>query len=122
LSRQIRANVRISSPLVYSRSKIVGKLTKPKSNRITILEKRIKWLEEGYPRRRRGSNNKSSDDDNNVSSIIIQLKQELADLLEEDAKTDKLRCLPLYSCRITGWKSYVQNAMIRSICIVLQSP
>jgi hypothetical protein len=33
---------------------LIGKLTKPKSNRITILEKRIKWLEEGYPRRRGG--------------------------------------------------------------------
>jgi hypothetical protein len=32
------------------------------------------------------------------------LKQELADLLEEDAKADKLRSLPLYSCRITDWK------------------
>ena len=32
------------------------------------------------------------------------LKQELADLLEEEAKADKLRSLPLYSCRITGWK------------------
>jgi hypothetical protein len=32
------------------------------------------------------------------------LKQELADLLEEDAKADKLRSLPLYSCKITGWK------------------
>jgi hypothetical protein len=31
-------------------------------------------------------------------------KQELAELLEEDAKYDKLRSLPLYSCRITGWK------------------
>jgi hypothetical protein len=32
------------------------------------------------------------------------LKQELADLLEEDAKYDKLRSLPLYSCKITGFK------------------
>jgi hypothetical protein len=32
------------------------------------------------------------------------LKQELADLLEEDAKVDKLRSLPLYSCKITSWK------------------
>jgi hypothetical protein len=30
--------------------------------------------------------------------------QEFAELLEEDAKADKLRSLPLYSCRITGWK------------------
>jgi len=35
---------------------------------------------------------------------LKQLKQELAALLEEDAKLDKLRSLPLYSCRITNWK------------------
>jgi DNA repair exonuclease SbcCD ATPase subunit len=75
---------------------IVGKLTKStKSNRIAVLEKRIKWLE-NY---RRG-NNRSSSYNNNVK----QLKQELADLLEEDAKDDKLRSLPLYSCRITDFK------------------
>jgi hypothetical protein len=33
-----------------------------------------------------------------------QLKAELVELLEEEAKDDKLRSLPLYSCRITGWK------------------
>jgi hypothetical protein len=46
---------------------------------------------------------------------IKQLKQELADLLEDDAKADELRRLPLYSCRITGFKSYVQSVMIRPI-------
>jgi hypothetical protein len=70
---------------------IVGKLIKPKSNRIAILERRINWLE-NYPH-----------SNNNI--IIKQLKQELADILEEDAKADKLRNIPLYSCRITGWKS-----------------
>jgi hypothetical protein len=30
--------------------------------------------------------------------------KEPAALLEEDAKADKLRSLPLYSCRITGFK------------------
>ena len=35
---------------------------------------------------------------------LKQIKAELADLLEEDAKADKLRRLPLYSCKITGWK------------------
>jgi hypothetical protein len=34
---------------------------------------------------------------------IKQLKAELAELLEE-AKADALRRLPLYSCRITGFK------------------
>jgi hypothetical protein len=38
-----------------------------------------------------------------------QLKAELAELLEEDAKYDKLRSLPLYSCRITGWKFVCSN-------------
>ncbi|MGB7638145.1 MAG: hypothetical protein WBL88_11305 [Nitrososphaeraceae archaeon] len=68
--------------------------TKPKSNRIAVLERQIKWLE-NYSS---GNNGKSSSD------VVKQLKQELAALLEEDAKADKLRNLPLYSCRITGWK------------------
>lgn len=68
--------------------------TKPKSNRIAVLERQIKWLE-NYSR---GNNGNSSSD------VVKQLKQELAALLEEDAKADKLRNLPLYSRRITGWK------------------
>jgi hypothetical protein len=47
-----------------------------------------------------------------VMAIIIatrtmtskKLEQELAELLEDDANADKLRSIPLYSCRITGWK------------------
>jgi hypothetical protein len=70
---------------------IVGKLTKAFSNdRIGILERRIKWLEEHYHHTR--------DED------IKALKTEIAELQEEDAKYDKLRSLPLYSCRITGFK------------------
>jgi hypothetical protein len=69
---------------------MIGKSIKPKSNRIAVLEKRKNWLE-NYSR---GNNN----------IIIKQLKQELTDLLAEDAKADKLRSLPLYSCRMTGWK------------------
>jgi hypothetical protein len=38
--------------------------------------------------------------DNNIK----ELKQELANLLEEDATYYKLRSLPLYTCRITGFK------------------
>jgi hypothetical protein len=72
---------------------IVGKLTKVSNDRIAVLQKRIKWIENF----RRG-NNTTKDDD------LKALKQELADLLEENAKADKLRSLPLYSCRITGWK------------------
>jgi hypothetical protein len=65
-----------------------GKLTKPKPKQknIDILEKRIKWLE-GYSR---GNKNRSSYNNN-----LKQLKQELIDLLAEDAKADKLRSLPL---------------------------
>jgi hypothetical protein len=36
--------------------------------------------------------------------LISELKAELAELLEEEAKADALRRLPLYSCRITGFK------------------
>ena len=79
--------------------RIVEKLTKLKSNRITILERRIRWLE-NYRHRRGGDNNSNNKNDNDLKA----LKQELADLLEEEAKADKLRSLPLYSCRITGWK------------------
>jgi hypothetical protein len=80
---------------------MIGKLIKPtKSNRIAILEKRIKWLE-NYTRC--GNNNRRRR--RSVSDYVVkQLKQELTKLLEEDAKDDKLRSLPLYSCRITGWK------------------
>jgi len=43
----------------------------------------------------------------NSTNDIKALKQELADLLEEDAKDDKLRRLPLYNCRITSWRFLV---------------
>jgi hypothetical protein len=59
------------------------------------LEKRIRRIE-----------NYSCGNINRPSYIneVKQLKQELAELLTEEAKRDKLRSLPLYSCRITGWK------------------
>jgi hypothetical protein len=69
---------------------MIGKSIKQKSNQIAVLERRINWLE-NY-----------SHSNNNI--IIKQLKQELAELLAQDAKADKFRSLPLYSCRITGWK------------------
>jgi hypothetical protein len=69
---------------------IVGKLNRPHNDRVVILQRRIKWME-NYSR----AINKDG---------LQQLKQELADLLEEDTKADKLRSLPLYSCRITGFK------------------
>jgi hypothetical protein len=70
---------------------IISKLARPHNDRVAVLQKRIKWIE-----------NYSHDNNSNNKNDVIQLKQELADLLEEDAKADKLRSLPLYSCRITG--------------------
>ncbi len=61
---------------------IVGELT-ARSDRIAVLQKQIKWIEEHYyqyPHRPYGNSNK--DNNNNVK----QLKQELPDLLEEDNK------------------------------------
>jgi DNA repair exonuclease SbcCD ATPase subunit len=69
---------------------IVGKLTTAKNDRIAILQKTIKWIE--------------SYNHGNRSNEVKELKAELAELLEEDAKADKLRSLPLYSCRITEFK------------------
>jgi hypothetical protein len=79
--------------------------TKPKSNRIAVLERQIKWLE-NYSR---GNNGKSSSD------VVKQLKQELAALLEEDAKADKLRNLPYIAAELLAGNLYVQSVMIRSI-------
>jgi hypothetical protein len=84
---------------------IVGKLTKVSSDRVAILQNRIKWIEEYYYYYHHHHRGKDED--------IKVLKGELAELLEEDAKYDKLSSLPLYNCRITDWKSYVLGVMIR---------
>jgi hypothetical protein len=56
--------------------------TKPRSNRIDALQKRVKWIE-------------NHSHGSAIAEVKIkQLKQELAELLEEDAKADKLRSLP----------------------------
>jgi hypothetical protein len=88
---------------------IVGKLPKPHPNRVAILEKRIKWIE-NYSR---GNINRPS-----YISDIKALKQELAELLEEDAKADKLRSLPLYTCRITGWKFVCSKCYDKAYALV----
>ena len=64
------------------------------TNRITTLQIRIKWVQDHYCPNIR----------DNKNDEIKVLKQELADLQAEDTKVDKLRSLPLYCCRITGWK------------------
>jgi adenine-specific DNA methylase len=102
----------IAVPMI---GKSISISNKPKNNRIAVLERRINWLE-NYPRT---SNYRPSSHTNNV---VKQLKQELADLLQEDAKADKLRSLPLYSCRITDFRFVCSKCMIRSTCILLQSP
>jgi tRNA-dihydrouridine synthase len=72
-----------------------SKTTKPNGFRIATLQMKIKWIEEHY---------------NYFSSYrtreeaIQALKQELAELLEEEAEAEALRRLPLYSCKITGYR------------------
>jgi hypothetical protein len=61
---------------------VVGKLPKPHNDWIAILQKRIKWMENYY----HGIN----------INDLRALKQELAELLEQDAKADKLRSLPMF--------------------------
>jgi hypothetical protein len=53
--------------------------TKPRSNRIGALQKQIKWIE-----------NHCHSSSNNAIAEVKQLKAELAELLEEDAKADTL--------------------------------
>jgi len=80
---------------------IVGKLTLASihGHRIDILQRRIEWIKGHY------HDHRSKNED------LKALKQEVARLLEEeDAKYDKLRSLPLYSCRITGWKFVCSNS------------
>jgi hypothetical protein len=60
---------------------LVGKLGRPCNEQAVILQRRIKWME-NYSR---GYNNND----------LKQLKAELAELLEQDAKPDKLKCLVL---------------------------
>jgi hypothetical protein len=75
---------------------IVGKLSSPQNGRITVLQNRIKWLEGHYHSHPLGNTDTKSD-------TLKALRQELAELLEEDAAYDKLRNLPLYSCAATRW-------------------
>jgi hypothetical protein len=94
--------------------------SRPRSIRIGVLQRQIKWLEQHYKYICRlnhhvlatalaaaggngGKGNGNGDGDND-GDVLKQIKQELAELLEEDAKADKLRNIPLYSCKITGYK------------------
>jgi hypothetical protein len=97
---------------------IVRKMTKSSFDRIAVLRKRISWLE-NY-----ATGNKNSIIRSNLAVNIKQLKQELAELQEEDAEYDKLRNLPLYSCKITGWKFVCSKCYdkIYNNCMLVQRP
>jgi hypothetical protein len=77
--------------------KIVGKMHRPTNDRIVQIKKRIKSIEEYNLK----YNNKATSD-----SGINELKQELAELLKEEEKRDRLRSLPLYSSKITNYRFF----------------
>ena len=81
--------------------RIVGKLQRPKkpNDRISTLQKRIKWLGE-CQHRNNINKNKAAD------AIIKQDREELQRLQAEDAKYDKFRSLPLYSSKCTGYRFF----------------
>ena len=62
-------------------------LTKPRSNRIDALQNQIKWIEDHSHGNAKSYGNTKD------------LKAEIAELLQEEAKADALRRLPLYRCR-----------------------
>jgi hypothetical protein len=57
------------------------------------------------------SNGNSNNDDGR--NVVKQLRQELAELLEEDAKADKLRSLPFYTAELLAGNLYAPSVMIR---------
>jgi hypothetical protein len=67
---------------------------RPKNHKIELLQTRIKWIEE-----HRDSHCHHTPDED-----IQRLKQELAELQAADSEYDKLRSIPLYSSKITGFK------------------
>ena len=84
-------------------------LTRPKSNRIDALQKQIKCIEDYI----------HSSGNNNAKAEVKQLKVEVAELLEQKAKANALRRLPLYRCRVTGWKFICSKRVtIRSTCML----
>ena len=74
---------------------IVGGLVRSHGSRITHLQDRIKRIE-NHP--------KFGNDKTILNNNVRPMREELAQLLVEDAKADKLRRLPLYSSRLTNFK------------------
>jgi hypothetical protein len=76
--------------------KRAGKMHKPTNDRIEQIRRRIKQIEAYNLKYNKGSS------DNGIK----ELKQELAELLKDEEKRDKLRNLPLYSSRSTNYLFY----------------
>ena len=73
---------------------IVGKMEMTGSNdRIATLEVRLNWL--------KTHNGKEQD--------IKEVKQELDELLQDDAEYDILRSIPLYSSKITKYRFFCSS-------------
>jgi hypothetical protein len=73
--------------------------SKPNSVRIRFLKQHLRSLERYSQGSHRNINSKARADAN-----IKEVQQELAGLLEEEAKADALRRLPLHSSKISGFK------------------
>jgi hypothetical protein len=69
---------------------IVGRLQRPHGDRISVLQKQIKCAEIYH----------NSTDYN----ICKNEREELAELLKEENKRDRLRSIPLYSSKISGYR------------------
>ena len=88
--------------------RIVGKLQTPKkpSERIAVLQKRIKWLEYQLSHNSYYYNNGKA---SAAAREIKQAKEELQRLQAEDAKYAKFRSLPLYSSKCTGHRFFCSS-------------
>jgi hypothetical protein len=73
--------------------------SKPSSVRIRFLKQHLRSLERYFKGSHRNINSKARADVN-----IKEVEQELAGLLEAEAKADALRRLPLHSSKISGYK------------------
>jgi hypothetical protein len=80
---------------------LLGTPAKSSSIRIDTLETRINWIENRYSR---GLIAKAGAEAN-----IKELKTELAEVLQEEAKADALRRLPLYSNKISKYRFFCSN-------------
>jgi hypothetical protein len=63
---------------------IVGRLSRPYNDRVVVLQRRIKWIEDHYYRHHPGGNANAKDEDQDLKAP----RQALTALLEEDAKAD----------------------------------